>query len=94
MTSILDDDKAGQRGVRGEALKSHVSKNSLHWSKAKIFKKMPKIVQNPLHPLFHFNLTFFEKLIQHHDNILSQSLLFKTKPGQNQSTEIKTKSKI
>ena len=54
---------------------------------------MPKIAQNPLHPLFSLTLTF-EKLIQHHDNISPQSLLFKTEPGQNQSTEIKTKSKI
>ena len=44
--------------------------------------------------VFSLTLTFFEKLIQHHDNILSQSLLLKTKPGQNQSTKIKAKSKI
>ena len=56
---------------------------------------MPKIAQNPLRPLFQFNLNFFfVKLIQHHDSYLSQSLLFKTKPGQNQPTEIKTKAKI
>ena len=55
---------------------------------------MPKIAQNPPARFFSLTLTFFVKLIQHHDNYLSQSLLFKTKPGQNQSTEIKTKSKI
>ena len=43
MTSILDDDKAGQRGVREEALKSHVSKNSLFiGQKKKFFKKCQK----------------------------------------------------
>ena len=79
----------------GEALKSHVSKNSLLiGQKQKLKKKMPKIAQNPLCWFFSLTLTIFEKFIQHHDNILSQSSLFKTKPAQNQSTEIKTKSKI
>ena len=81
--------------MKGEALKPHVSKNSLFiGQKQKFLKKCQNIAQNFLRPLFQFNLTFFEKLIQHHDHISSQSLLFKTKPGQNQSTEIKTKSKI
>ena len=53
---------------------------------------MLKIAQNPTQ-FFSLTLTFFEKLTQDHDNYLSQSLLLKTNPGQNQSTEIKIKSR-
>ena len=32
---------------------------SFHWLKSKKIEKMPKIAQNPLRPLFQFNLNFF-----------------------------------